>query len=582
MESVLFKRVSCTNRCRISCQRCLSTGRKCDGYENIKSVSISDTSSSSSQNLQMMASHESSLHSLLSAPSIQYLLPGDEMENQHFDFFRSVTTTNLASFLDAGFWSNSVLQASHQYPALFHATTAFGSIHRSFLSDGTPATVPREDTNGNAQFSLRQFNKAIRSLFQLLSQHEYSVLDQQVILTTCILFTCLCILQGRQDKAFMHVNNGLKMIHQWRLNDQSLREPGSKNVGIDALILAFTRLDTQVRPYLDGQESVLQWASDQVIPEPSSLPFESLLQAYNDLEAIFNQVMRVILGQSSGSGQSFSPEDEIERLRDQSVTWDNRLTVFLAENAVPLNEADESALDLLRLRRAFMNPFFTTKLLIDDPENKLTPIYQEILQLAAKVLQHKDYDETPSPSIPEDTIREQQPQHPMFTLASGVTEPLFIIGTRCRDPGLRRKALRLLQLYPRREGICEGMLAEKIVRTVIDTEEKNCLRSMNYRQSHPPLSPFTLDTVSSPSSASDTLSALYPDSVPTLTSSASPASNVPFLSPCSAEGQIVCNQHRVVKIQYLLFTERQLKIVMWTAEDLQLNKKGRVLVSSWW
>jgi hypothetical protein len=534
----------------------------------------------------MVASHANSSHKLLSAPSTQYLLPGDEMENQHFDFFRSVTTTNLASFLDAGFWSNNVLQASHHYPALFYATTAFGSIHRSFLSDGTPATVPREDINKNAQFSLRQFNKAIRSLSQLLSQNEYSVLDQQVILTTCILFTCLCVLQGRQDKAFMHINSGLKMIHQWRLNGQSLRESGNKSPGIDALILAFTRLDTQIRPYIDGQESVLQWAGDQVILEPSKLPFESLLEAYNDLEAIFNHVMRVVLGQSSGSGQCSSPEDEIERLRDQSVAWDNRLTVFLAKNAVPLNEADENALDLLRLRRAFMHPFFMRKLFLYDPDNKLTPTYHEILQLAAKVLQHKDYDENPSLGLPDDTIREQQPQHPIFTLASGVIEPLFIIGTRCRDPALRRKALRLLQLYPRREGICEGMLAEKIVRAVIDIEENNCLRSVDYRQSHSSTttSSFTYTSpISSPSSASDTLSAFgysYPNSVSTSVSSA--AIDIPFLSPCSEEGQIVCKLHRVVKIQYLLLTERQLKIVMWTAEDLQLKKKGRVLVSSWW
>ncbi|CRG91360.1 hypothetical protein PISL3812_08408 [Talaromyces islandicus] len=591
MEIVPFMYIQRPDMFRTSCQRCLSTGRKCDGYENIEP----DTSSSSPQNLRITASSANSSHTLLSTPSAHHLLPGNEAENQHFDFFRSVTTTNLASFLDIGFWSNSVLQATHQYPALFHATAAFGCIHHSFLIDGTPATVPREDTNGNAQFSLGQFNKAIRSMSQLLSQDEYNPLDQQVILTTCILFTCICVLQGRQDKAFMHVNNGLKMIRQWRLNDRSRRESHSKGGGIDALMLAFMRLDTQIRPYIDGQESILQWTSDEVIPAPSNFPFKSLLEAYTDLETIFNRVMRVVLGQGGlDSRQSFSPEEEMQRLRDQSVAWDNQLSAFLADSAVPRKEADESALNLVRLRRAFMNHFLDPKLLLDDPDNELIPIYQEMLQLVAKFLQHEECDETPSLGLVDGATRKQRPQHPVFTLATGVIEPLFVIGTRCRDPALRRKALHLLQLYPRREGVCEGMLAEKIVRMVVDIEENNCLRSIGYRESRSSSSTTTTSFTSSPpppspSLASDTLSMFgysYPDSAVSITStsSASPADkiNIHSLSPCSEEGQMVCNRHRVVKIQFLLLTERQLKIVMWTAEDLQLKKRGRVMVSSWW
>ncbi|KAH8703643.1 hypothetical protein BGW36DRAFT_288499 [Talaromyces proteolyticus] len=590
-----IRRVKC-DETKPDCRRCLSTGRKCDGYEDaeLSPPSHRESDIPGSQTTQLVVPYRDSAHHLLSTPSTQHLLPGNETENQYFDFFRLVTTSNLANSFDFGFWSYNILQASHQYPALFHATTAFGSIHRAFLSDTTPATVPRKHTEKNVEFALRQFNKSIRSLSKLLSQRTYTFLDQQVVLTTCILFSCLCILQGRQSQAFMHVNNGLKMLYEWRLNDRSLPRSGSRGVVIDMLMLVFTRLDTQIRPYLIGQEAVLKWTEAPVIPPPTNIPFLSLLEAYVDLEVIFNHAMRLIMNKDFH--KPMRPAyivDQKELISCQLSDWDTRLADFLKNTTLHEREIDQNSLDLVQLRRGFATVLLYSETFRGQHiHDSLSPIYEELLRLSANVLRHTDSTESPSPLT--SVLFEKRPEHPAFNLASAITEPLFWTGIRCREPIIRRKALRLLQLYPRREGICEGMLADKIVRTVISIEESNCPRSIEYRQSISNSSSLS----SQPSSSSPSSSASSPstnatseyltlDHLCSIQNFASPAMSLggdkaADLSPCSEEGQWVCEKHRVAHFQYILFTERQLKVVMWTVEDLQLGRDGRSLISSWW
>lgn len=489
-------------------------------------------------------------------PSAWEMLPGNGMENQHFHYFRSVTTCNLASFFDFGFWSCKILQASHLYPALYHAVTALGSIHRGYISDSTPATVPRVGMNCHVQFALRQFNKSIRSFSKLLSEKTLSLLDQQVALTTCIMFTCLSTLQGRQYEAFMHVNNGLKMLHHWKLNNRALREPGD-DVAMDMLVLMFTRLDTQIRPYLLGQEAVLRWTDEQVIPTITNLPFRSLLEAYVDLEVLLNHLMQLLICDQYYL-PVLSPEVLLQKeaIIRQFGEWDHWLADFLT--AVSPSTPERNALNLLRLRRGFaraMLAWDTTR--GEHAHDDLTPIYQDLLGLAAQVLQEADKQ---SLSL-IDTFDEQKPQHPNFVLASIVTEPLFWIGTRCREPTLRRRALRLQQLYPRREGICEGMLGAKIIEKVIEIEETGCPRGINTCR---PSSPFPFPSSTSPvflqgHSNRDTTA-----------------------SPCSEKGRWVCELHRVASYQFILNTERQCKVIMRTVEDLILGRRRSELVSSWW
>ncbi len=63
-----------------------------------------------------------------------------------------------------------------------------------------------------------------------------------------------------------------------------------------------------------------------------------------------------------------------------------------------------------------------------------------------------------------------------FTLDGGIVGPLYDISRRCRDPQIRRRAIRLLCAYPRQEGMWDGVLAARVAERVVEVEEQGAGR----------------------------------------------------------------------------------------------------------
>lgn len=607
-----------------SCEKCTSTGRKCDGYEDnvLEAQPVARSRTAKAATKQPKTSRRAralvpvSAAAATAQPFSVSWLPfyGGELQKRNFDFFQSVTSSALSSFYGSEFWARETLQVAHQYPALFHAITAFGSIHHSYLSDETPSDVPRIGTNNHIEFGLSEFNKAIKSMSALMTQKELSARDQQVILTTCVLFTGLSSLQGRQSQAFMHVKNGLKMIHHWRLNNRMIT-PEEKNA-VDMLLLTFVLLDTQIRPYLVGQESLLQWTDEEIVDALSlQQTFRTIFEAYFDLEVLFNKLLRLNFNAYSFKQLAL----EMELLRNQGEIWDRQFAHLLSTITPTASELD--ALDFIRLRREYARGILSCIVINaeDNVHDDLIPIYQAIIDLSENVLQKDSY--TPRHGVPDS----QKLEHPIFVLGSTIIEPLFFVATRCREPTLRRRALYLLRLCPRREGICEGMMAAKIVQKVIEVEEQECPRCIDWHNNQPsptttttttppsrptPQSPQFLPIKASPHSqnnnfrvTSESMNVIMNHlDIPTRTLNyrTAPKTRVAKIaatqssratvtaattarkSQCSEKGKWVCEKHRIVETQFLLFTERQIKIVIWTGEDCELNRKGREMVLTWW
>ncbi|RAK79734.1 Zn(II)2Cys6 transcription factor [Aspergillus fijiensis CBS 313.89] len=496
-----IRRIKC-DETKPSCTRCTSTGRNCDGYGDLA--------------LKQMIKPPH----LLQMSSAWEQVSGNTIEIENFAFFRSVTTTDLAGFFDIGFWTGKLLQLAHQYPALWHAMTALACVHHDFVTDRTPSTVARVGDTPNMGFALVQFNKSIQSLRELLSRPSVTRLDKVVALSTCLLFTCMASLQGRQWQAFVHINSGLKMFHHWDLGvRKSKRLDHDREV--DLLLVAFTQLDTQARPYLPNQRNNFQWTDSQIVLSSAKEPFRSLLDAYLSLEVHFNSLMRLMMSKEFANPARVA-ENLVKKQKcaDDFEQWDVRLSGFVS-SAAP-SETDDRALDLLYIRRIFAHVFLS----LDFTKGELChddffEDYKRMLNLATKLLD--DLNSTPQAS--------KNTSHPNFCLSTTVAEPLFLIATRCREPTVRRNALRLLQRYPRREGICEGMVAAKIAETMIDIEEKGCHGGQ--------------------------------------------------ADSCTT-GQWVCGVHRVAIVNFILVAEKQIKIQIQTVEDLMLGRAERVLVTSYW
>ncbi|PYH66123.1 Zn(II)2Cys6 transcription factor [Aspergillus vadensis CBS 113365] len=428
-------------------------------------------------------------------------------------FLLGVTTPNLAGFFDQGRWARRLLQMSHRYPALWHAMTAVACIHRDFIANSTPITMSRMQDSPQVRLALQQWNKSIQSLQKLLSGQVLTKFDRLVILSVCILFITMSSLQGRLWQALVHINGGLKLIHQWNLADRG-EDQRDEDSDLDVLLVLFTQLDSQARPYLPSLSNNLQWTDKQIILSSSTTPFKSLLEACVALEVHFNRMMQIFTNNSiyidvPDAGMQIKKQQCLLGLTE----WDTRLDKYLG--IIPQLE-DERPLKVLYVRRRLAQVALSMDLTKGElAHDDFVEDYAYMLELMGDIL-----------GDPMDPFRQPACKYrPTIT-----TEPLFLIAFRCREPTIRRHAIRLLRQYPRREGICEGMAALKIAERVMEIEAE-CL--------------------SSPGNA-------------------------------CAHGKWICENHRVTWLQFFLVHDRQARTVVHTREDLLHGRPGREIVTTYW
>lgn len=448
-----IRRVKCDEE-KPHCRRCMSTGRDCDGYEQ-------QPCNQSARDRLIL--YKSSL-------PVKLFATNDE-ENQHFQFFRTTTILHFAGYLDASFWTRKLLQASHTFPAIWHAITALGAMHRRFIIDQT-ASLPLMVAGKQMKFALRQFNISIQHLLQTWPSEVPDNLNNIVVLTASVLFTCLCSLQGQHSQAIMHIKNGLKLFHEtnkWTSEMQFYDDP----VSVDVMSLIFSRWDTQVRTLLDDH-SLHVWPKKPVDFTRLKDRFECLIQAYADLEILLNGLIQLVQGRETDTSDAITTFVEERRAYSHHfAAWDKRLADYLSRcTEVHWREA----LPLLQLRRQFADvllKFDPTKgeLAWDDFHDS----WGRMLDLASKLLYTCENAircqfGRPGGFAQEDGIA-SAPVRPHFSLMAGIIELLYTIALRCREPNIRRRALRILKGRPRREGIWESTFAARVVEAVLLKEE---------------------------------------------------------------------------------------------------------------
>jgi hypothetical protein len=344
-------------------------------------------------------------------------------------------------------------------------------MHQRFLSDQL-CCLPNTSVDENIQFALKQFNAAITYLVKPLTERVPTYEDKVVVLTACVLFTCLCSLQGHQFQAFVHIRNGLKLLHEWKIRE----EPSAimdALIPLDVLSTTLTHLDTQART-LHDESAMNSWVCNPVMLPDSSPPFYSFSQAYMQLESLFNGVVQAVRN-------PLAVEDAaaiLESYPRHFAAWDARLADYAATLKATKHD---KAISLLRIRRVL-----TDVALSHDPSmgelgyDGFQDHYLEILDLAATILDAQE-PEVLDPKLRQDIPAAEGNVHPtvprakgrpLFTIITGVTESLYLVAARCRDPTIRRRALDLLNSHPRREGIWESTLAAKIAEAGMIVEER--------------------------------------------------------------------------------------------------------------
>ncbi|KAF2492476.1 hypothetical protein BU16DRAFT_467514 [Lophium mytilinum] len=188
------------------CQKCVSTGRTCDGYE-------SPFRHFTSQPTCVINAYAGRIKSDAGLqpirPSIIEIAPQDiDLLNRYFS-----TKTMFDVKLDCDEEARQLLQASLTNPPIRHAVLSLRALREDLETTGDGATSVAQQT-ASYHYGLQQYGVALRGLVSSLSPPSSNGLKSALL--CCQIF--ISIEQVRKNYAAMaqHIIRGLRIMHEYR------------------------------------------------------------------------------------------------------------------------------------------------------------------------------------------------------------------------------------------------------------------------------------------------------------------------------------------------------------------------------
>ncbi|KAF1974784.1 hypothetical protein BU23DRAFT_598108 [Bimuria novae-zelandiae CBS 107.79] len=191
-----IRRVRCDEQ-KPECNRCVSTGRKCDGYNPKDKKHIragSGEASSSSTSPEPLPTQ------------LKIALPRENVQElRSYRFFLDVTAPAIAGVFEIDFWLTYIPRACHVDSAIWHAVVSLGAVHEASIHKCTATTYH------GMEFALQQFNTAINYLVHSSPPCD-TVEEKWRALTASVVFTYLCSFQGLYNESRIHLNAAKSLI----------------------------------------------------------------------------------------------------------------------------------------------------------------------------------------------------------------------------------------------------------------------------------------------------------------------------------------------------------------------------------
>ena len=427
------RRVKCDESKPI-CRRCIVGGRKCE-YNTVRT-----------------APPRRAVVTVYLAPTQSQ--PVLFVNDRGLNFFHQKLAAILDGEFDEKFWSRLVLQLSHSEPSIRHAVSATSIIYQDVeLSLRHPAGYI--DANPEAQ---REWTKAARSLSARIKAHPNSIL---VPLVCCLLFTCIDFLRGNVESSMFHVQSGFNILATLRRNSDTVPDSGS-NFSTDDL----TVIEDHIVPMFSRLSVLCSLAGKMTPPiyaptTKEDSPRGDLTNSRRRLFDISDTCIRFI-GETSTKAAVFQIEiDDLAqqaKLQTRLDAWRDQLYKLLGRMQAAGNPAKQDTFNLLLVHY------------------KVIYIWLRVCTIAAETatdLYHADFEELLhyADQIVKPGMGVVLPQPLSFEIQ--ILGPLYYTALKCRHPAIRRRALEMLRLAPRREGLWNAHYAYVTAKRVIELEERH-------------------------------------------------------------------------------------------------------------
>jgi Fungal Zn(2)-Cys(6) binuclear cluster domain len=438
-----IRRVKC-DETKPLCLKCTKSGRKCDGYVPLKTwvfeVKTRDESSSSP--------------SLISSPPSDY---SDPVESRSLQYFRERTAPVLSSFATVAqeFFNSTLLQAGQVEPAVKHMIIATALLQEAILC--TPGQY-----NTNRWYFGQHYSKAIALL-----TGQGSNPSVETVLMSCLLFLTCENFQGSSMAGLLHIYSGLKILKDWKASrrQKTIAAGSADDLIQNQIDPIFARLEAQTSVYRSAYNTNHPFYSEsparlQNIPSVPTF-FKNLFLARDSLDEVA-QWMFHILDMEIYAAPDSSTVLQIRALLDD---W------HLAFKTYTASLGDHSRLEL-RTASALEIHYQILSIKLEVSSAKTESIYDSYLsdftalvQQCEDIIKYRD-------SAPARNWAEYDDRMSLFEFDFGMIAPLFMIASHCRDPTLRRKAIRLMRYLHRTEGAWDTCSAGKIAESIMEIEER--------------------------------------------------------------------------------------------------------------
>jgi len=403
-------------------------------------------------------------------------------------YYQSRAASELAGAFDGHVWENLMLRVAYHESAIRHAIIALGALFESFKSSSN-LQAPQ------SEFAMQQYGKAIHQVIQL--DIAASSLSIGVAVLSCILFTAFESLQGHYKSALAHINSGVKILCEHEERNGNAIDNGYVPAKVMRKLLI--RLDTQA--FEIGDDSFRPLSEYLAGPTLPHLPeaFPHIDMATFTFEMIMNRLHHSLqnVEDLNKAGISTARLQEVRLEHAKLVQYFHSWSIAFSNTSFATSAPATLVLQCYRSMVGIM--------LQIDPAlgemvfDQFNPQFEEVVTYAEAFISLRNensadrdafiylppgtsqssisaYDSSvsskPQPSGVEISRCSNGPtSKPSFTLALGVVTPLYVTCSRCRDPGIRRRALHLLATCNRKEGIWDSTLSARVAERIIAIEE---------------------------------------------------------------------------------------------------------------
>lgn len=440
------------------CRRCSTTGRRCEGPFRSKFVFVDPSEHYEASKWER--SHGQEPPKTLSDPQF------DPLEARTLQYFLQKAAPAVSRGLDEEFWTTFLPRLGHSNSAIKYAILTISHLYEHpcirTWKQSTLDESPRNPAFGWYARSLSAFRSYLAELAGLV--------DYQLALLSCILFTNIEFQQNNAANACRLLQCGHSLIEG--ANTEGKRKLGRSDPATKTILEMFSR--QRVLMALFGYDPP-EYANE-ASASGHDAAWSSLDASQESLRAdLFRCVKDTVslaraarANELSGlqRGEDESLHAQRQRALEALELWHHNFSQYTGIKQAQSSEWLDSLSMVLLIYYEMALIWIMTCL---DSEESATDRYMDqfgrILDLVDRI-----------------TLERQKPNalSAHYSPELGTVAPLFMVGWKCRDRNLRRRALDLLRQGPEHEALYRADIHASALRKVIEIEEESATMSMTH------------------------------------------------------------------------------------------------------